>query len=390
MNTNISRLLRPAGSTVALLALLFGGHAQQPAAKKRAPLPIVPLLVEYEYAPEFLMQWINDHPQYTMIEAMVGKGEPPVYQVILTEKASQRRVWYCNVEAKIKSLTQTGREAHLAAIDYKVVNEGEKPPVRGLALRDKHGQAIRWRFLPATVPSERGAGLTPMAHVPGLRLDYRDLGTAAGEGSAVQIGDKVIEAAPWPEISAPPYFVAHRGSISLGRHIGALSVGEETWRIVSAPEDLREGAKWELVNQFGRERRLRVTGRRGEEVTISETGSQAFDPATLSLNARVTAEGLALRSIRLVSQGQTMQIGFTPELDLSPAEAAKNSEVAFQIDQASHQKISHGTVVVEKQDGGVKLRWRPKAPDWARSNALETTVKAEADRYTIKSVRVVR
>gem|GEM_PF-5496141 len=40
--------------------------------------------------------------------------------------------------------------------------------------------------------------------VPGLRLVYRSLGSLAGEGTAVQIGDKVIEAEAWPEVSNPP------------------------------------------------------------------------------------------------------------------------------------------------------------------------------------------
>ncbi len=358
--------------------LLFSASARQPDKPARAPLPILPFLVEYEYAPLHLMQWINDHPQYAMIEAIIGDGEPPLIQLILTEKEPRRRVWYCNTDAKVKALTQTGKEAHLAAIDYKTAQNGGQPTY-GLAFRDRHGQPLRWRFTPATAPSERGAGPTPQAAVPGLRLDYRDLGTTAGEGTAVQIGEKMIEADPWPEISSPPYFVAYRGSIALGRHIGALALGTESWRVTAAPQALREGAEWKLVNQFGRERSLRVTSQRGEELTISDSGG-------LKLIARATANGLTWRSLELTSHARTMRLTFSPELRFTD-----KTETAFQVDQAAHQKVAQGTVAVEQQ-GGIhtrwRLRWQPKSPDWARSRILETTVTIEANRYTVESTQL--
>jgi hypothetical protein len=136
-----------------------------------------------------LQQWPSGHPRYTLIEAIVAEGERPALQIILTEKDA-RRVWYANTEARVKSLVQAGREAHLAAIDYKAVPGEGGRQVYGPAFRDRHGQAVRWRFIPASVPSERGAGLTPMAAAPGLRLDYRDLGTLAGEGTAAQFDDR--------------------------------------------------------------------------------------------------------------------------------------------------------------------------------------------------------
>lgn len=355
---------------------------QAPETRKPALIPILPLLVEYEYAPLSLMQWIDDHPQYTMIEAIVHQTATPLYQVVLTEKETRRRVYYCNIEAKVKELAREGREAHLAAIDFKIASNAEGPSSYGLALSDKRGQPVRWRFRPATAPSERGAGLTPLAAAPGLRLEYRDLGTAAGAGSAVQIGDKLSEAAAWPEISSPPYFVAYRGSMSLGRHIGALPIGKEDWRMTSAPAELREGAEWKLVNERGRERTMKITARQGDLLSISEVGAPSFQSSILTLRALVIDDGLAIQSALLISGSQTMRFSFKPELNLAAAPAAgKSAEIAFQIDQGKVERIAQGVITLDRQGDALRLRWQPKAPDWARTRALETTIRLTTARH---------
>lgn len=376
MNRKLPRMMACA---IALLASLFTVRAQQqPAAPARVLLPIVPLLVEYEYAPLYLMQFLNGHARYAQIEAVIGKGASPVYQVVLTEKDG-RRIWYSNIEAKVKTLNALGREAHLAAIDYKAIRGDGGRQTHGVAFRDKHGQAIRWRFIPASEPSERGAGLTPRGNVPGLRLEYRDIGTLAGEGTAAQFGEQVIEAEPWPERSSPPYFVGYRGSLTLGHHGSSLALGREEWRVLSAPDGLREGAEWTLANQHGRERKLRVTALRGDDLTLDESGGA---DSSLSLNARVTPEGWALRSLQLTSAGRTMRLAFTPELNLTAS-----GEAAFQLDQSNQPKLAHGTVTIEKQNGGARLRWQPKAPDWARAKAFETIIKIAANGYTVEASR---
>src|SRR5262249_36845300 len=225
--------------------------------------------------------------------------------------------------------------------------------------------------------SERGAGLTPQEGGAGLMLIYRELGTAAGEGTAAQIGAKVCQAEPWTEISAPPYFVAYRGAYSDGIGIGALLPGQESWRVTAPPKDLNEGAQWTLTCDRGRTRQLRIAATRGDELTILEVGGP------LALQARKTPAGFALRSITLTSRSKTMRISFTPELDLAAGSAAP---VNFQIDQNGHNKIAHGSVSVETRGAAASLRWTFKAPDWAKSRLLNSTVtisdNKQCDRLT--------
>ena len=365
--------------------LSFGtGARQQTMPTKQLVFPLIPIIVEYEYAPIYFYQDIDNNPQYSSITAIISKTEPPVYKIVLAEKETRRRVYYSNSEAKVKALGHEGKEAHVTAIDYKVVQTVGQQPTYGFGFRDNRGQPIVWRFIPASNPSKLGAGLTPLPEVPGLRLEFRDLGTAAGAGTAVQIGDKVSEAAPWPEISTPPYFIAYHGSYTEGRHIGALHARAENWRVVSAPEDLKEGAEWRLLNESGVERKMRVTARKGDELTISEFGEG--DSVILTLEARAVPQGFALRSIFLTNNSHGMRITFNPELNLSPEKLASttSNDVAFQIDQGESKKVVQGNVVSERLGNLISLRWVPKTPDWTKSRMLNMKIKLESAGYSIE------
>lgn len=346
-----------------------------------APLPLVPAIIEYEYAAQYFMQWINDNAQYSMIEAIVGSGEPQIIQMILTEKKSEHRVIYCNSESKVKALTRSGEQARATKIDFKVVNRVGQQSTYGFAFVDDGGQAIRWRFIPAAPASTFGQGLSPQSDAPGLRFKYRERATTAGAGTAVQIGDKVSEAEPWLEVSAPPYFVAYRGSYVEGMQLGLFLVGSQSWRVTSAPAELIEGAKWTFVDASNETREMRVTARKADELTISETSEWG----SLTLTVRAASRSLAVRSIEVTSAGHRMRVTFKPDLELDVAGAAIKAEVAFQIDEDHHDKVAQGTVIVDRQDNIVRMRWQPKTPDWAKSRSLTTTVTLDSLRYTIEA-----
>jgi len=112
----------------------------------RLPFPVAPLIVHYEYVPHYFVQWLNDHPQYTRIEAAVTDSEPPVFNLTLTEKGSGRRVNYCNSEARLKAMAQSGQEARLTKIDYRAMNNFGQAPAHEFSFTDERGQAVRWRF----------------------------------------------------------------------------------------------------------------------------------------------------------------------------------------------------------------------------------------------------
>lgn len=366
--------------TLILFVCALAGQNQtsaQSSETQKNPFPVVPVIMEYEYVPHYFMQWLDDDPHYSRIEAAISDR---LYTLTLTEKQSARRINYCNSEAKVNALSRAGIEARLTKIDYQATNRLGQLPAHEFSFNDQRGQKVQWRFTLAAPASERGAGLTPQESGSGWLVIYSDLGSTAGEGTAAQIGNRVNEAPAWQEISAPPYFVPYRGVYAEGIGIGVLAPGQENWRVTSSPKELTEGGEWIITNDRGRERRLRITLRKGDELTINEMASPSSRGSLLSLQARRTAEGLALWSVTMTSGTKTMRLVFTPDLNL-----AASSSVVFQIDQNGHNKIIHGSVSVERKGDAVELRWQPKAPDWAKPRVLNTTVTVSAAGYRIEA-----
>ncbi|PYP83528.1 MAG: hypothetical protein DMF61_23185 [Blastocatellia bacterium AA13] len=379
------RLLRIAVAPLVFAAMIGSlaniGARASGAEGNRGPVPIIPVIVEYEYAAQYFMQWISDNPKYSMIEAIIGAGQPRVIQMILTETKSERRVIYTDSESKVKALTGAGEEARAAKIDFKVANNVGHQPTFGFAFADERGKAIRWRFIPAAAASALGKGLSPQSDAAGLRFRYRERATTAGAGTAVQIDDKVSEAEPWPEVSSPPYFVAYRGSYVEGIHLGALLVGNRNWRVTSAPAELIKGSTWTLTSDGNQTRQMGITSRKADELTINET----TEWGSLDLTVRTTVQGLAVRSIVITSAGHKMRFTFKPDLELeSEGVGAAKAEVAFQIDEDDHEKVSQGTVTVDRAKDTVLMRWQPKTPDWAKSRSLTSTITLDSLGYAIE------
>ena len=381
-------------SALLIVVLLWSGHqtgGQTPQRSETIGLapPVVPMIIEYDFAPLYFSQWNLDDPHYSRISAIATEGDAPCYVVILSERSPERQIYYSNLEPKVAELKRAGKTAHKTAIDFRIWKEVEQPSTYGFGFKDIQGRTILWRFTPASRPSERGAGLTPLPSVPGLRLDYSELGTTAGGGTAVQIGDRVSEARPWPEISAPPYFVAFQGSHSEGRHLGALKLGIERWRIISAPNvksaiELREGATWKILEVNGRELIMSVTARRNDEVTITQIQESAIGLPKLTIVARVMAQGFALREIRQTLGTRSMRIAFTPELNLTNASGSFPTEVNFEIDEGDHRRIAHGVVKLESQGAINHLQWTPRAPAWTKSLAFTSTIRSDGDGYVLE------
>lgn len=372
-----------------LIAFCFAANAQPKAEKKtQLTFPIIPVIAEYEYQAYFFAQWISNHPQYSRIEATVDDLEKAAsLQIVLVESETGKRVSYCTSDEQTKTLQAEGKEVYLTRIDFKRTQEADRQPTYGFGFRDKRGQAILWRVIPATRPSERGRELIPAASFPGLRLEYRDLATAVGEGTAIQIGDQVVEAEPWREISSPPYFVAYRGTVAVGRHFGSLLLGARKWQVITRPPELREGAEWIVSDESGRKRAFKVIARNNSELIINELRTNS---TSLSFIVKTNdSQEFGLRSVRLHNNSQTMQIRFEPELPLNLSVSGK-FETAFAISQGKYENIVSGTVSVEQLEGKLRLRWQPRAPGWTKTRALETLIKFETNGYELETTQAAK
>ena len=190
---------------------------------------------------------------------------------------------------------------------------------------------------------------------------------------------------PTRQVSAPPYFIAYRGSLAEGMDLGALLFGSETWRVSSSPTELREGEQWTLNGAGGRTRQLRVAERRGDEMTIKVSDTPEADSPGLDMNVRAVPQGWAIRSLTLTRGPHTMRVTFAPELLLTTDSAAGgNAEVAFEVEQGKGKKTLEGSITVERQAGTTRLRWQPKSPEWAKPVAFDSTVKVEGGGYSVE------
>ena len=79
--------------TASLLVVSAAMMAAQ-SAEPVLPPPIAPEQIIYRHWPEQFVQWIGTELPYTMIELYVdpGSGATPLYEVVLTERATGKRV----------------------------------------------------------------------------------------------------------------------------------------------------------------------------------------------------------------------------------------------------------------------------------------------------------
>ena len=356
------------------------GQAQPPGPPP--PLPIPPAIIAYEFAPTYLLQWIYDNPNYSLIEAVIKKGSPSVYEVIITDKAMSRRVYYTNSELKAKSLATLGKTVHVVPIEYRITESLGEHATQSIVFQDDKNQTIRWNFVAASDQSDRGKGLSAAA--PPLEFLYRSLGTAAGEGSAVQIGDKVSQAKPWPEISAPPYFVAYHGVYTTESILAGLTSGSETWRLKYATPNVDVGSMWVFLNEQNNARQFKVMAKSGDEFTIEEIGVKPEVSAPMTMTAKMTAGGFAISSIGFANGKHSLRMSFKPALTVAASAPNDAGKVAFQVDVSDQAKALEGIVSAQRTGDQLELNWQLNSPNWAKGKVVKSTITFTKNGYKIE------
>jgi len=267
----MNRLITAVLATFATLTL----SAQTPAI---AP-PVLPLIAHYTYWPVQFVQFVGDELPYSMIELDVDStsSKHPLLYVTLTDRATGKRIHYSDNDALIASATAQGDEAHKTSIAY----EGADAEAVGAATTVRFTMAnekpLQWRFVQGSDISEQGSGLNPFPTSKIPIFAYRELGSLAGEGTALQIGDTVSTAAVWTEYSHPPYFVPYRGAETQSAHLLLFTPGHENWKITTSPAALTAGATWELDEEHGNHRSIHIDKVDGTHITVTSTDRSQAD-----------------------------------------------------------------------------------------------------------------
>ena len=327
--------------TLATVATLTGAlHAQAPASTTIAP-PLLPLMTNYRYWPVQFVQFVGAELPYAMIELDVDpNGKHPLLHVVLTDRATGKRVHYAETDALLASATALGEETHKATLAFEPADTDTTGSISTLRFTMADGKPLQWRFVQGSDISEQGSGLTPLADSKIPIFAYREQAAVAGEGTALQVGDTVSTASVWTEISQPPYFVAYRGAESDSAHTLVFLPGQETWTVASAPSALTAGATWELDEAKGNHRSIHIDKVDGTHITA--TATDRFAPGVYCrLEANRTGDTWAITGVRFapVKDGEKHFLALNFATPLSAA--AESTKFTL---QAGKKPIANGSL----------------------------------------------
>jgi hypothetical protein len=368
--------------TVVLTLLSF---ALSPAfAQSKLPPPVPPVLISYQYWPGLFMQWVGKELPYSMIQVYTDRNvTPPLYDVVLTERATGKRIHYANQQSLVDQARQAGDDAYLTTINLKTSNETSSQGTYEFSFTEHDGTPVLWRFIQGSDVTDEGAGMTAIPGTPALILMYREQGAVATQGTALQIGNQVSEAELWKEISSPPYFLPYRGARTVGLDIATLIPGNFQWKVDSAPSTLAEGQGWGLSDTAGQHLHFVIQKITGDDYQIEEDGTPSVKT---QLTAKKAAQGWLLESVRYETPQQGEKHGITltfqPPLSLQSADAKMSK---FEVQMGKNTRIGNGAISTRNSGNGSQYVWQFKAPDWARARTMTTTLTTNSDTVQVQA-----
>lgn len=355
---------------------------------------IPPLAYSYDHWEHHLLQWLPDHPRYEMVEALIGDQDQPVIHFFFTERAatdgSKKQIHYTNNKAFADRLAQGAgdSEVEFVSIDYTPPAAGSVPTFR-FALEAPEGP-VAWQFCASGEPDPTyAAGLvnnvTENAHNPkgGLLFFYLPESTTSDGCTLLSVGGTQYAAAPWPEISVPPYFVAYRAVYSRNIDLGYFYSSEPMQiRVNAEPSELRRGAAWSIseIGESGKQTRetsLEVADLQGQDVTLAN-GSTTY--ATTLENGE-----LATTDITVTDRAHSMRVHFASAVPDLRYLDEKKRQIALTISTGSVAELASGVLAISRVDGKLKLEFLPNRPDFLQASSLMTAIDLADDGYTLEA-----
>jgi hypothetical protein len=349
----------------ALTASLLLGSAAVIFAQTAEPVlppPIAPEQIIYRHWPEQFVQWIGAELPYTMIELYVdpGSGATPLYEVVLTERATGKRVHYSNQPQMVDMDKRSGAEAYLSTMQLdRPANEGTGATYL-LRFVDHAGQPVSWQWIQGSDMSERGGGSSPAGLEPPVLL-YRGRSAVAAQGTALKIGNAVSVADVWTEISQPPYFVAYHGAFSENVDIAVFAGAGQQWTTISAPKALSVGAEWKLTAQDGLVCTLRVQALAGDHATILDRDDH-LPGRTIAIEAAWMNGAWSIDKMHYSAVGADGNQGLT--ISFAPGANAGGAQSKFEVIAGRKTRIASGTV--HGDPAQTRVGWEFKDPEWLR------------------------
>jgi hypothetical protein len=347
----------------AFLASLLLGSPVTMCAQTTAPLlppPIAPAQIIYRHWPEQFVQWVGAELPYTMIELYVDAGSSgtPLYDVVLTERATGKRLHYANQQQMVDLDKRSGAEAYLTKMQLDRPANAGKGATYLLRFVDHAGEPVSWQWIQGSDISERGGGSSPAGLDPPV-LMYRQRSAVAAEGTALKIGNAISAADVWTEISQPPYFVAYHGAYSENVDIAVFAGAGQQWTTTSAPTTLSASAEWKLKSQDGLGRTLRVQALAGDHATILDSDDH-LPGRTMVIDATWKAPSWSIDKIHYAPVGaDANQTNANQGLTISFGAQSK-----FEVLAGRKTRIASGIVHADPEQR--RVGWEFKDPEWLR------------------------
>ncbi len=326
------------------------------------PPPLAPEQIIYRHWPEQFVQWIGPELPYTMIELYVdpGSGGTPLYEAVLTERATGKRVHYSNQQQMVDINKRSGADAYLTNMQLDRPANTGKGATYLLRFIDHAGQPVLWQWIQGSDVSERGGGSSPAGIAPPV-LIYRERSAVAGDGTALKIGNTVSAADVWTEISQPPYFVAYHGAYSQNVDIAVFAGAPQEWTTITGPKTLAAGAEWKLKAQDGLGCSLRVQAVNGDHATILDTDDH-LPGRTIATEATLTNGAWSIEKLHYSAAGADANQGLT--ISFAPGTNASGAQSKFEVIAGRKTRIASGTVL--SNPAQPRVGWEFKDPDWLR------------------------
>lgn len=326
------------------------------------PPPMAPEQIIYRHWPKQFVQWIGSELPYTMIELYVdpGTAATPLYEVVLTERATGKRVHYANQQQMVDLDKRSGADAYLTRMQLDSPANAGAAATYLLRFVDHTGQPVSWQFIQGSDMNERGGGSSPAGVAPPV-LVYRTQSAVAGEGTALKIGNTVSTAEMWTEISQPPYFIAFHGAVSENVDIAVFAGAAQQWTTVSAPKALAIGVEWKLKAQDGLASTLRLQALSGSHATVLSTDDH-FPGRSVAIEADYTNGAWSIDKMRYSGAGEDANQGIT--ISFSPSTSVTGAQSKFEVIAGRKTRIASGMVHGDPEQP--RVGWEFKDPEWLR------------------------
>ena len=342
-----------------LLGAAFSSYAQT----AELPPPIAPEQIVYRHWPEQFVQWIGTELPYTMIELYVDPtgGNTPLYEAVLTERASGKRVHYANQQQMVDIDKRSGADAYLTKMQLDRPANAGTGATYLLRFVDHAGEPVSWQFVQGSDISERGGGSSPAGIEPPV-LVYRTRSAVAGEGTAIKIGNTVSTADVWTEISQPPYFVAYHGALSEDVEIAVFGGAGQQWTTISAPRTLAAGAEWKLKSPDGLGCSLRVRALAGDHATVLANDDHLAG-RSVTIEATWSNGAWSIDKMRYAPADASQDSNRGLTIAFAPGTTA-TGQSKFDVTAGHKTHIASGTVHADQAQP--RVAWEFKDPSWLK------------------------